>query len=326
VTEQRSTDGPGTDEPGTDATPAHVRHRASTESGGQTRDLTYPPSPQALVVPVYDNHTHLEIADGHGTDQHPSLDYRDHLDRASSVGVRGVVQVGTDLETSRWSADIAAREPRVLAAVAIHPNEAPLLAARGELADALDEIDDLAARPRVRAVGETGLDFFRTGAEGRDAQLESFARHIEIAKKHDLALQIHDRDAHDDVVDLLLELGAPARTVFHCFSGGPELASILAENGWYASFAGTVTFKNAVPLREALVQLPRHLVMVETDAPYLTPTPFRGRPNAPYLIPHTLRSMAETIGTDVSMLAAQISSNTELVYGSWTDEPVTVEG
>ena len=237
-----------------------------------------------------------------------------------------MVQVGTDLETSRWSADIAAREPRVLAAVAIHPNEAPLLAARGELHDALDEIDELAARPRVRAVGETGLDFFRTGAEGRDAQLESFARHVEIAKKHDLALQIHDRDAHDDVVDLLLEIGAPARTVFHCFSGGPELASILAENGWYASFAGTVTFKNAQPLRDALVQLPRHLVMVETDAPYLTPTPFRGRPNAPYLIPHTLRSMAATIGTDVSMLAAQISSNTELVYGSWTDEPVTVEG
>ncbi|WP_245186111.1 TatD family hydrolase [Frigoribacterium sp. PvP032] len=323
MTDERS--GDGSDERSGssrgDAAPTHVRHRSSTESGGQTRDLTYPPSPQALVVPVYDNHTHLEIADGQN-----ALDYREHLDRASSVGIRGVVQVGTDLETSRWSADIAAREPRVLAAVAIHPNEAPLLAARGELADALDEIDELAARPRVRAVGETGLDFFRTGAEGRDAQLESFARHVEIAKKHDLALQIHDRDAHDEVVDLLLELGAPARTVFHCFSGGPELASILAENGWYASFAGTVTFKNAAPLREALVQLPRHLVMVETDAPYLTPTPFRGRPNAPYLIPHTLRSMAETIGTDVSMLAAQISSNTELVYGSWTDEPVTVEG
>jgi len=328
MTDERSTDERSSDERSTsgdgrsgDATPTHVRHRSSTESGGQARDLTYPPSPQALVVPVYDNHTHLEIADGQN-----ALDYREHLDRASSVGVRGVVQVGTDLETSRWSADIAAREPRVLAAVAIHPNEAPLLAARGELADALDEIDELAARPRVRAVGETGLDFFRTGAEGRDAQLESFARHVEIAKKHDLALQIHDRDAHDEVVDLLLEVGAPARTVFHCFSGGPELASILAENGWYASFAGTVTFKNAAPLREALVQLPRHLVMVETDAPYLTPTPFRGRPNAPYLIPHTLRSMAETIGTDVSMLAAQISSNTELVYGSWTDEPVTVEG
>jgi TatD DNase family protein len=326
MTDERSSDERGSDDRGADATPSHVRHRSSTESGGQTRDLTYPPSPQALVVPVYDNHTHLEIADGVGPDGKAALDYRDHLDRASSVGVRGVVQVGTDLETSRWSADVASREPRVLAAVAIHPNAPRLRAARGELDDALAEIDELAGRPRVRAVGETGLDFFRTGADGRDAQIESFARHVEIAKKHDLALQIHDRDAHDDVVDLLLELGAPARTVFHCFSGGPELASILAENGWYASFAGTVTFKNAQPLRDALVQLPRHLVMVETDAPYLTPTPFRGRPNAPYLIPHTLRSMAETIGTDVSMLAAQISSNTELVYGSWTDEPVTVEG
>ncbi|WP_423922925.1 TatD family hydrolase [Frigoribacterium sp. 2-23] len=305
---------------------AHVRHRASTESGGQKRDLTYPPSPEALVVPVYDNHTHLEIADGVGDDGDGPVEYREHLDRASAVGVRGVVQVGTDLETSRWSAEIAAREPRVLAAVALHPNEAPRLAAEGLLDAALAEIDELAARPRVRAIGETGLDFFRTGEDGRAAQLDSFRAHIEIAKRHGLALQIHDRDAHDDVVDLLLEVGPPEKVVFHCFSGGPELASICAEHGWYASFAGTVTFKNAQPLRDALVQLPRNLIMVETDAPYLTPTPFRGRPNAPYLIPLTLRSMAETIGTDVSMLAAQISSTTELVYGGWDTEPVTVEG
>ncbi|WP_082059813.1 TatD family hydrolase [Frigoribacterium sp. MEB024] len=303
----------------------HVRHRSSG-ADGQKRDQTYPAPPQPLVVPVYDNHTHLEIADGVGDDGDGPLDYREHLDRASAVGVRGVVQVGTDLETSRWSAEIASREPRVLAAVAIHPNEAPALAAAGTLDDALTELDGLAARPRVRAVGETGLDFFRTGDDGRAAQLEAFRGHIEIAKRHGLALQIHDRDAHDDVVDLLLEVGAPERTVFHCFSGGPELASILAENGWYASFAGTVTFKNAQPLRDALVQLPRNLIMVETDAPYLTPVPYRGRPNAPYLIPFTLRSMAETIGTDVSMLAAQISSTTELVYGTWDSEPVTVEG
>lgn len=311
-----------TDVTGGDATPAHVRQRASTESGGQSRDLSYPPSPPALVVPVYDDHTHLEIADGAPDG---ALDYREHLDRASAVGVRGVVQVGTDVETSRWSAEIAAREPRVLAAVALHPNEAPRLAAEGRLGEALAEIDALAARPRVRAVGETGLDFFRTGEEGRAAQLESFRAHIEIAKRHGLALQIHDRDAHDEVVDTLLEVGAPERVVFHCFSGGPELADVLAEHGWYASFSGTVTFKNAQPLRDALVRLPRHLVMVETDAPYLTPTPFRGRPNAPYLVPVTLRSMAETIGTDVSMLAAQISSTTELVYGSWDAEPVVID-
>lgn len=303
---------------------AHLRRR-SEEAGGQKRDLSYPPLPPALTVPVYDNHTHLEIEDGEG------LDYREHLDRASSVGIRGVVQVGNDLETSRWSAQIAAREPRVLAAVAIHPNEAPRYAAEGRLGEALAEIDELAGRPRVRAVGETGLDWSRLEAAGDDAgriraaQLESFEAHIEIAKKHDLALQIHDRDAHDDVVATLKRLGAPSRTVFHCFSGGPELGAICADNGWYMSFAGTVTFKNAAPLREALVAAPRHLVLVETDAPFLTPTPFRGRPNSPYLIPLTLRSMAETMETDPSMLAAQITSNTELVYGTWESEPITVD-
>lgn len=298
---------------------AHLRKRSAQVEGGGSRDLTYPPLPSALVVPVYDNHTHLEIQDGEG------LDYREHLDRASSVGIRGVVQVGNDLETSRWSAEIAAREPRVLAAVALHPNEAPRYAAEGRLQEALAEIDELAGRPRVRAVGETGLDFFRTGDDGRAAQLESFEAHIEIAKKRGLALQIHDRDAHDEVVATLKRVGAPEKTVFHCFSGGVELASICAENGWYMSFSGTVTFKNAEPLRDALRIAPRNLLMVETDAPFLTPVPYRGRPNSPYLIPLTLRSMAETIGTDVSMLAAQITSTTELVYGTWESEPVTVD-
>ncbi|KQO62737.1 TatD family hydrolase [Curtobacterium sp. Leaf261] len=301
-------------------TDPHLRARGSDDSA-QHRDLTYPPLPEALRVPVYDNHTHLEIADGGEN----AIDYHEHLDRASSVGVRGVVQVGTDLATSRWSAEIAAREPRVLAAVAIHPNDTPELEAQGLLDEHLAGIDELAALPRVRAIGETGLDFFRTGPEGRDAQVRAFEAHIQIAKRHDLALQIHDRDAHDVVVETLLRVGAPERTVFHCFSGGPDLAQLCAERGWYMSFAGTVSFKNAASLREALKVAPRHLIMVETDAPYLTPTPYRGRPNAPYLIPLTLRSMAETIGTDPSMLAAQISSNTEAVYGAWDRDPVTVD-
>ena len=292
----------------------HIRSREASAD----RDLTYPPTPEALVVGVYDNHTHLEISDGVNP-----MDYHEHLDLASSVGVRGVVQVGNDLETSRWSAQIAAIEPRVLAAVAIHPNEAPRYEREGTLDAALAEIDELASRPRVRAVGETGLDFFRTDESGRAAQYRSFEAHIEIAKKHGLALQIHDRDAHDEVVETLLRVGAPEKTVFHCFSGGPELAAILAENGWYASFSGTVTFKNAAPLRDALELLPRRLVLIETDAPYLTPTPHRGRPNSPYLIPLTLRAMAAHLGTDVSMLAALISSNTEEVYGLWDAEPVT---
>ena len=281
------------------------------------RPAEYPPLPEALVVPVYDDHTHMEIADGIET-----LDYREQLDRASSVGVRGVVQVGTDLATSRWSADVAAREPRVLAAVALHPNEAPELAARGALDDHLAGIDELASRPRVRAVGETGLDFFRTGEDGRGAQIRSFEAHIEIAKRHGLALQIHDRDAHREVVEVLDRVGAPERTVFHCFSGDAAFAQLVAERGWYLSFAGTVTFKNAQPLRDALAAVPRSRLLVETDAPYLTPVPYRGRPNSAYLVPHTLRAMAETLRTDVSMLAAQISSNTELVYGGWDDDPV----
>ena len=297
---------------------ASIRSRDASSPDGQTRNLEYPPLPQPLVVGIYDNHTHLEISDGDSP-----LDYRDHLDRASSVGVRGVVQVGNDLETSRWSADIAAREPRVLAAVAIHPNEAPRYDAAGTLDDALAEINELAGRPRVRAIGETGLDFYRTGEEGRAAQYRSFEAHIERAKQNGLALQIHDRDAHAEVVETLLRVGAPERTVFHCFSGDAELAQICADNGWYLSFAGTFTFKNAQNLRDALESVPRRLVLVETDAPYLTPMPHRGRPNSPYLIPHTLRAMATHLGTDVSMLAALITSNTEEVYGRWNAEPVT---
>lgn len=302
----------------------YIRQRDNTTEHGQTRDLSYPPLPEALTVGVYDNHAHLEIADGDpsaGSGQAPR-DYLEQLDLASAVGVRGAVQVGGDLETSRWSAAVAAREPRLLAAVAIHPNEAPNYEAAGTLDAALAEIDELASRPRVRAIGETGLDFFRTDEGGRAAQFRSFEAHIAIAKKHDLAMQIHDRDAHEEVIATLLRLGAPERTVFHCFSGDAEMARLCADHGWYLSFSGTVTFKNAGNLREALAAIPRDRILVETDAPFLTPVPFRGRPNSPYLIPHTLRAMAEHLGTDVSMLAAQISSNTELVYGSWTSEPV----
>jgi len=295
----------------------YIRQRDNTTEHGQTRDLSHPPLPEALTVGVYDNHAHLEIADGSN-----SMDYLEHLDRASAVGIRGVVQVGGDLETSRWSAEVAAREPRLLAAVAIHPNEAPNHEAAGTLDAALAEIDELASRPRVRAIGETGLDFFRTDEGGRAAQFRSFEAHIGIAKKHDLAMQIHDRDAHEEVMATLLRVGAPERTVFHCFSGDADMARRCADQGWYLSFAGTVTFKNAANLREALAVIPRDRILVETDAPFLTPAPFRGRPNSPYLIPLTLRAMAAHLGTDVSLLAAQISSNTELVYGSWNAEPV----
>ncbi|MDO7883219.1 TatD family hydrolase [Salinibacterium soli] len=300
-------------------TELHVRQREPDPS----RDLDYPPLPEALSVSVYDNHTHLEISDGTPGSE---LDYREHLDRASSVGVKGVVQVGGDLETSRWSAQVAEREPRVLAAVALHPNEVPGYAASGTLDAALAEIDALAAQPRVRAIGETGLDFFRTGEDGRDAQLRSFEAHIAIAKSHGIALQIHDRDAHQAVMETLIRVGAPEKTVFHCFSGDAEMARFCADQGWYLSFAGTVTFKNAAYLREALEAIPRDRILVETDAPFLTPHPYRGRPNSPYLIPTTLRAMAAHLETDVTMLAAQISSTTEEVYGQWDEDlPEIVE-
>src|SRR5690554_4401284 len=284
--------------------------------------MTYPSLPEALTVGVYDNHTHLEHGAWQPSGEPELLDYREALDLASSVGVKGVVQVGTDVASSRWSAQMAAREPRMLAAVAIHPNDAPELDRAGTLDASLAEIEELAQRPRVRAVGETGLDFFRTDEVGRPAQFYSFEAHIEIAKKHGLALQIHDRDAHDEVISTLLRVGAPERTVFHCFSGDATMARLCAEEGWYLSFAGTVTFKNAANLREALEVVPRDRILIETDSPYLTPSPHRGQTNASYMIPTTLRFMADHLDVQDSLLAAVIASNTEAVYGSWDDEPV----
>jgi TatD DNase family protein len=283
----------------------YVRQR---EKG--SRDVSYPPSPEPSAVALYDNHCHLEIQDG---DEGLSLD--EQLARAASVGVVGVVQAGGDIESSRWSAWAAASHPRVLAAVAIHPNEAPAYAAAGRLAEAIAVIDELAAQPRVRAIGETGLDFFRTEPDGLGAQHESFEAHIALAKKHDIAMQIHDRDAHDAVLETLARVGAPERTVFHCFSGDADMARIAAERGYHLSFAGNITFKNAQNLRDALAVTPLDRILVETDAPFLTPTPYRGRPNAPYLVPVTARFMAAELDMDPDELAAQLAANTLAVYG-----------
>lgn len=278
-----------------------------------SRDVSYPDAPEPLAVPVYDNHAHLEIEDGVGL----SLD--EQLSRAGEVGVIGVVQAGGDIESSRWSAWAAASHPRVLAAVALHPNEAPAYAAAGRLDEAIGVIDELAAQPRVRAIGETGLDFFRTDESGQPTQFESFEAHIALAKTHGLAMQIHDRDAHDAVLATLKRVGAPEKTVFHCFSGDEAMARIAAEEGYYLSFAGNVTFKNAQNLRDALRVTPRERILVETDAPFLTPTPHRGRPNAPYLIPVTVRFLAQELGVDLDELCAQIAANTLEVYGPFED-------
>ncbi|KOV30396.1 AraC family transcriptional regulator [Streptomyces sp. XY431] len=282
---------------------------------------TPPPLPAPLAVAVADSHTHLDMQSGTP---------EEGLAKAASVGVATVVQVGCDVPGSRWAAELAARFEQVHAAVALHPNEAPRIflgdpdgwsgqrrepGGQAALDAALAEIDALAALPQVRAVGETGLDYFRTGPEGVEIQKESFRRHIAMAKRHGKALVIHDRDAHEDVIAVLLEEGAPERTVFHCYSGDAEMAKVCAEHGWYLSFAGPVTFKANQPLRDALAVTPLDRVLVETDAPFLTPHPYRGRPNAPYLIPVTVRSMADTLGLHEDALATAIAENTARAFG-----------
>ena len=275
----------------------------------------------------------------------------DHLDRAAAVGVPRMVQVGCDLDAVAWTdavlrvdagepdavAPVPLRPGRraLLGAVAIHPNEAVLHAGVHEVApDGLEpdpqprhdvSLDDALARvaavaranDRVRAIGETGLDFFRAGPRGRAVQREAFRAHVALAKELGLALQIHDRDAHDDVVDVLLRDGAPERTVFHCFSGGPALAEVCAREGWFASFAGPVGYPANTDLRAALRVLPLDQVLVETDAPYLTPHPLRGRPNAPYLLPHTVRALAAERDLPLGDVCTTLSTTTTRVYGAW---------
>jgi TatD DNase family protein len=283
------------------------------EADGTRAKLSYPELPEPLLIGTYDNHTHLEIADG---DQ--PMNYQDHLALANEVGILGAVQVGVTLESSRWSASVAATEPRLLAAVAIHPNEAARYESKAALDLDIDGIAELASQERVRAIGETGLDFFRTESEqGKSFQQHSFERHIQIAKDFNLALQIHDRDAHQQVVETLLQLGAPSKVVFHCYSGDLELAKICSEHGWYTSFAGNITIKRNQHLRDSLKYMPVDKILVETDAPFLTPEPLRGRPNAPYLVPITVRFMAEELDMDADELSGQLAKNTVAVYGSW---------
>jgi TatD DNase family protein len=206
----------------------------------------------------------------------------------------------------------------LLAAVAIHPNEAASYESKQKLDLDIDGIAVLASQERVRAIGETGLDFYRTESEqGKQFQHHSFERHIQIAKEHNLALQIHDRDAHLEVVETLLRVGAPERVVFHCYSGDLELAKICANHGWYTSFAGNITIKRNQHLRDSLKFMPTDKILVETDAPFLTPEPLRGRPNAPYLVPITVRFMAAELGLDSDELSGQLAKNTVAVYGSW---------
>jgi TatD DNase family protein len=287
-----------------------IRHRAPETEQGQRRERERPPSPEPLPHPVVDNHCHLDIADGDW------LETGEAITRAAEVGVRRIVQIGCDLPGAAWAVDVAREHDALVAGVALHPNEAPRLAAEGRLDAALAEIERLAgAHDKVRAVGETGLDHYRTGPEGRAAQVESFARHIDLAKRLGKTLVIHDRDAHDEVLEVIDAEGAPERWVMHCFSGNPRFARACLDRGAHLSFAGTVTFKNAQPLRDALKVAPLDRVLVETDAPFLTPSPWRGRPNASYLVPVTVRAMAETRGDDLTDLCRAIDANTETAFG-----------
>lgn len=254
---------------------------------------------------MLDSHTHLDIV---GTDP------GGQLAAAAEVGVDRLVQVGVDVASSRWGVKLAQEHPAVLAAVAVHPNDAPRVP---DLDEALREIEALASHPRVRAIGETGLDHYRTGEDGRAAQEHSFRAHIAIAKRHDRTLMIHDRDAHADILRVLDEEGAPDRVVMHCFSGDADFAVECVKRGFLLSFAGTVTFTNARALREAAAATPLESMLVETDAPFLTPTPYRGRPNGPYLIPLTMRSLAELAGGDLADVCAAVSANGERAFGPW---------
>jgi TatD DNase family protein len=280
-----------------------------------------PPFPEALPAEVFDSHCHLDIMVGNRqassgdpvaqAAQAASATVQGILADARSVGVTRLVTVGYDLPSSRWGAEAAAEHDGVYAGVAIHPNEA-----HAATPEVLDEIEALARLPHVRAVGETGLDYFRDWAS-REDQHASFRAHIEIARRTGKALVIHDRDAHDDVLKVLADAGAPDVVVFHSYSGDAEMARECARAGYFMSFSGPVTYKNAGYLRAAAEVAPAELILVETDAPYLPPVPHRGKPNAPYLIPLTLRRLAEVKGVHPADLAETISANGERVFGAW---------
>ena len=270
------------------------------------------PLPEPLPVPTVDAHAHIEIV----TDAAPDSDaVRKVLDDAKSVNVDRIVQVGYSAEQSQWCVDMANAFPgRVLAAVALHPNEAPIVE---DLEADWAIIEKLAQEPRVRAIGETGLDYFRTPPELQKRQQESFKWHIDLAKRTNKALVIHDRDSHEDVLSVLLEVGAPEKTVFHCFSGDVEMAKICIDRGYILSFAGTMTFKNAPALREAVKLVPHDQLLVETDSPFLAPAPHRGALNTPAQIANIVRAMAAERDEDVAELATALSQNAERIFGSF---------
>lgn len=266
------------------------------------------PAPEALPGTAFDSHCHLEMID---------MAVADTLAQASAAGITKVITVGTDVATSHWAARCSVSFPAVYAAVAIHPNETQAAAGSAAERDAvLAEITSLAALPQVRAVGETGLDYYRQSA-APDVQRAWFRAHIDIAKQSGKPLVIHDRDAHADVLSILAADGAPEQVIFHCYSGDAELAERCAQAGYVLSFAGTVTFASAGDLRAAAAVMPAELILAETDAPFLAPAPNRGRSNAPAQVAHTIRGIAAAKQMDVAKLCAVIETTGERVFGPW---------
>ena len=247
------------------------------------------------------------------------MSVEDSLAKAKAVGITGIVQVGVDVSSSKWAVKTAKEFSQIHATVALHPNEAPVIALeKGESAldEAIAEIAELAKEDVVRAIGETGVDFFRTSEEGRSFQEKSFRAHIQIANKLNKPVMVHDRDAHQDALRILDDEKAQ-QVIFHCFSGDKEFAQELVKRGWYLSFAGTCTFKNAQSLRDALQVTPLDNVLVETDAPFLTPMPYRGYPNSSYMIPLTLATMAKEMNVDINTVADATRTNAEKLFGKF---------
>jgi TatD DNase family protein len=264
------------------------------------------PAPEPLPGTAFDSHCHLDMID---------LPVADVLAQARAAGITRVVTVGCDVPSAQWAADCAAAFGDVYAAVAIHPNETARAAATAAERDAvLAEVARLAELPQVRAVGETGLDYYRDSA-APDVQRDWFRAHIEIARQTGKPLMIHDRDAHEDVLAILAADGAPEQVIFHCYSGDAEMAVRCAAAGYVLSFAGTVTFGNAAGLREAAAVIPAELMLAETDAPFLTPAPNRGRSNAPAQVANTVRALAAARQMDVAKLCAVIEANGERLFG-----------
>jgi TatD DNase family protein len=270
------------------------------------------PLPEPLPAPTVDSHAHMEII----TDTVPdSPEVAQVIAEAKSVNVDRIMQVGYSAEQSAWCVSAAEKwNTSVLAAVALHPNEAPVVE---NIEADWAVIAKLAEHPRVRAIGETGLDYYRTPPELRGRQQESFKWHIELAKKTSKALIIHDRDSHDDVLSVLLEVGAPEKVIFHCFSGDVEMAKTCIERGYVLSFAGTLTFKNAPALRDAVKLVPIDQLLVETDSPFLAPMPHRGALNTPAQIANIVRAMATERNADLGELASALGDNAERLFASF---------